>query len=425
MFLFYTPAVCVVLHLSRIMPTEGGLYRWARLSFGDRVGFLVAWNLWLVSLMTVSFTALLVPSYLKYALGPGVARFIPSEWLGVTSVAFVITMLALIAVRGLSLGKWIHNAGSALLALAILALASLSLFPHLFCARPESTVSAAFTTDVPLFSLRGMEGLAKLGFGAFCGVESIAIIAGECRAPRQTVGRAAALAAPVICLAYLVGTQAVLLSVAPENIDVTNTISQALRVGLHAAGLHPAWASVAILGMLMSSIAAASVAFTSATRLPMVAGWDRAIPSWFTRLHRRYKTPVNSVAFVGAASIALALGSLVGAEQQEAFELLFDASFVCYALTYIVMFAIPISGTGNEGSPPSRGLRITALIGACMTFLYIAFALFPMGQVHNTNLFAAKLALLVVGTNAVGFCVFYVSITRRFRLGRTDGAGPR
>ena len=35
----------------------------------------------------------------------------------------------------------------------------------------------------------------------------------------------------------------------------------------------------------------------------MVAGWDRLLPSWFSCLHPRYKTPVNSIIFVGAITL--------------------------------------------------------------------------------------------------------------------------
>ena len=46
--LFFIPHAYVVAHLNRLMPLEGGLYEWARLAFGDRTGFLTAWNLWLL-----------------------------------------------------------------------------------------------------------------------------------------------------------------------------------------------------------------------------------------------------------------------------------------------------------------------------------------------------------------------------------------
>ena len=38
--LFFIPLAMVVTHLNRLMPLEGGLYEWARLAFGDKVGSL-------------------------------------------------------------------------------------------------------------------------------------------------------------------------------------------------------------------------------------------------------------------------------------------------------------------------------------------------------------------------------------------------
>src|SRR5262245_29565035 len=43
--LFYIPSGIVVVHLSREMPLEGGLYQCAKLRFGDLAGFLVVLNL--------------------------------------------------------------------------------------------------------------------------------------------------------------------------------------------------------------------------------------------------------------------------------------------------------------------------------------------------------------------------------------------
>ena len=39
---YYLPQAAVVIYLNRRMPLEGGLYQWAKASFGEFVGFLVA-----------------------------------------------------------------------------------------------------------------------------------------------------------------------------------------------------------------------------------------------------------------------------------------------------------------------------------------------------------------------------------------------
>jgi glutamate:GABA antiporter len=69
---------------------------------------------------------------------------------------------------------------------------------------------------------------------------------------------------------------------------------------------------VTIIALLSIRLAQASVMFSGNTRLPIVAGWDHLLPDWFMRLHGNYKTPVNSILFVGAATLLLAIVGLVG-----------------------------------------------------------------------------------------------------------------
>ena len=67
--LFYLPSAVVVIYLTRLMPLEGGLYQWSKAGFGELVGFLVAWNLWLYVIVNTSELGLQVTTYFSYALG--------------------------------------------------------------------------------------------------------------------------------------------------------------------------------------------------------------------------------------------------------------------------------------------------------------------------------------------------------------------
>src|SRR6185436_7573696 len=110
----------------------------------------------------------------------------------------------------------------------------------------------------------------------------------------------------------------------------------------------------------------ASVMFAGTTRLPMVAGWDGLLPEWFTRVHSAYRTPVNSIVFVGGATLALGLAGLIGVGKQEAFQLLWNASAIFYALTYLAMFAIPLIGLKSMNHRPPMWLKLAALSGFLM-----------------------------------------------------------
>src|SRR5579864_6041961 len=68
--LFYIPSGIVVVHLSREMPLEGGMYQWAKLRFGEVTGFLLSLNFWFYSLILISETGVIVSDNLAYAAGP-------------------------------------------------------------------------------------------------------------------------------------------------------------------------------------------------------------------------------------------------------------------------------------------------------------------------------------------------------------------
>jgi amino acid transporter len=143
----------------------------------------------------------------------------------------------------------------------------------------------------------------------------------------------------------------------------------------------------------------------------MVAGWDGLLPAWFTRLHPRYQTPVNSILFVGAVTFAFSVAGLIGVGKQEAFQLLWNASAIFYALTYLVMFAIPIAGL-----PAPGWLKVAAASGFLMTLAFVVLSILPIVQVESPLVFALKISTVVVLTNAAGLAIFLSSRRRRRTL---------
>jgi amino acid transporter len=213
---------------------------------------------------------------------------------------------------------------------------------------------------------------------------------------------------------FILGTSSVLALIPQNQIDLIAPIPQVLSEGFRSLNLALPIASTAIMALLCIRVAQSSVMFGGNTRLPMVAGWDSLLPDWFTRLHARYKTPVNSILFVGAATLFLGLVGLIGVGKQEAFQLLWNASGVFYALTYLVMFAIPLLGLRGVQPRPSLWLKICALSGLLMTILYLALSVVPIIQVESRVMFAVKISGLIVITNAVGLGI-YLSIRHRRR----------
>src|SRR4029434_9065825 len=109
--LFYIPQAAVVIYLSRVMPLEGGIYQWAKLAFNEFAGFMVAWNLWLLSIMVIALGGMFVTTNISYAIGDNAAWMPHSKWCVSMVSCEMFASLGLVAVRGLSLVKWVHNIG--------------------------------------------------------------------------------------------------------------------------------------------------------------------------------------------------------------------------------------------------------------------------------------------------------------------------
>ena len=165
-------------------------------------------------------------------------------------------------------------------------------------------------------------------------------------------------------------------------------------------------APVTIIVPLIVRVAQASVLFTGNTRLPMVAGWDGLLPSWFTSLHDRYRTPVNSVIFVAAITFVFSLAGVVGVGKQEGFQLLWNASAIFYALTYLVMFAVPIVGLRAAANRPPVWIRVAALSGFLMTAMYAMLSILPIVNVTSRAVFALKITVVIIVTNAIGAAIY-------------------
>ena len=408
--LFYFPSAIVVIYLNRLMPLEGGLYQWAKLGFNEAVGFLVAWNLWLFAMTNTSEAGLQLATNIAYALGPRGAWIAGNKPIITIASVGVVALLVFVSVIGLSVGKWVHNAGGAIM---LTIFAALIVLPFLAVARGTLPHYAPLATSVPVVSLFSLNILGKLGFGALGGFEYVAILAGECRSPVRTIGRSVMIAAPAIALMFIFGTSSVLALVPNEQIDLIAPIPQTLSVGFAPFGIAALIVPIALVLLMTLRVAQASVNFTGTSRLPMVAGWDHLLPQWFTRLHPRRKTPVNSILVVGGITLALGLLSLIGVGNQEAFQLLFNAGGIFYALTYLVMFAIPLFGLRAVTPRPPWWLRLAAASGLLMTVLYVCLSIFPIIEVKSTSSFTAKVSTLIIGTNIIGAAIFFAAKRRR------------
>jgi amino acid transporter len=407
---FFIPQAMVVGHLNQRLPLEGGLYEWARVAFGDLTGFLVAWNLWLFVVLYSASVGLVTTNYLSYVLGPDHA------WIATNRRAlFVVTVgiiagLMLVAHLGLRIGKWVFNAGSILTILTVAVLAALPFYRH---AQGSLADYHPLRLSVPPLSLFSFSVFSKMTFGALCGLEYAAIFSGESRNPLRNFPRAILWSVPIVAILYIFGTSAILAFISPDAVDLIGPIPQALQIGFAGMAAARIIVPAAILLLLTNYLASFSLNFSANTRLPMVAGWDHLLPAWFTRLHPKYRTPVNSILFLGVITLFVGLATLIGIRELEAFSMLQIWGFTFYGLAYLAMFAIPIFAKKESQLRTGGMLQVAAACGFILTLLFVVLSIFPIIDVASPLRYATKTVAVLLGANGIALLLFYSQRGRR------------
>src|SRR5207248_1560257 len=150
-------------------------------------------------------------------------------------------------IRGLSLGKWVHNTGGFAM---LLAYGALIILPFVSLARGELKEYHPLPIAAPAVSIFFCLNIfSKLAVGGLSGFEYVAIMAGETRAPARDIGRSVMIASPIIALLFIFGTSSVLAFVGNNQIDLIGPIPQTLRLGLRSFPIAGVIASIGIVLM--------------------------------------------------------------------------------------------------------------------------------------------------------------------------------
>jgi amino acid transporter len=414
MLLFYLPMAAVVISLNRIMPLEGGTYVWARQAFGGVGGFLTAWNLWVYAIAVIAAILYQTPSELSYLIGPKAAWLPESHLASIGIIALIMAAVTVAAVFGLEWGKWVHNVGgmAMIVLFAVLILLPLwALWRHRLGQQPFGH-GIGLGLALPPRNLFSLALFGQMLVGALSGLEYIAIFAGESQQPERNITRSVWLASPIICAMFILGTSSVVFFARPGFIDLIAPIPQTLRIALGDSGVGNLMAVAAIVLLELRTLGIASYLFTGNTRLPMAVGWDNLLPAWFTRLHPRWKTPVNSIlCSSGLVMTLVVLGSL-GVHAQEAYQVLSNASLTHYELMYMAMFAIPVVGASALRKSLPRWLKWISLVGFCASLFSLLISVYPFVDVVNPVGYAAKIGGTVFVSNMIAL-VFYRLRNRR------------
>jgi amino acid transporter len=413
--LFFIPQGMAVITLSSRYPDEGGVYAWTRRAYGEWNGFLCGWCYWINNVLYYPNLLISAAVIATYAIGKG-GTTLGENWAYVLPVALTALWLAAaLNIVGLGTGKWLHNVGAVAVyvpgvLLIVLGIAAIATHPS-----ANGFSRATLTPNVTELSTLNL--WASIAF-AFAGLELSSTMGEETANPTRDLPRSIVIAAPLIAVAYILGTLAVLWLVPTNDLNIVSGFLQAITAG--SAQLSPAlvWlAPVAAALYTLNNVAGVGAWLSGPARVAFVIGLDRYFPPAFGKVHPRWHTPYVAILVQAMlATVFLFISQLgKGSTVEQAYLVLLDTQILVYFIPYVYLFLCLMRqarAAPDVGQLPGGrlGASLAGAAGLCVTVFAMIVAAIPPGDAPNRVAFAVK----VIG-GAAAFVVLGAAIYWRAR----------
>jgi glutamate:GABA antiporter len=406
---FYLPLMLAVLELSSRYPDEGGCYVWSKKAFGDFAGFITGWTYWACNLPYFPGLFYFTAAAALFIGGAEWRELADSPWYFIGFSLLALTCAAGLNVRGLGVGKWLHNLGAIGVWIPGVFLIGIALVSW---AHFGSATSFSAESMLPSIRLKDIVFWSTIAF-SLSGLESASMLGGEIRNPGRNIPRALLLAGLLVTALYVSGTVAMLVAMPQAEILHLDGFMTAIETASNRIGLGhlaPVIAALIVLG----GLGQAGAWFAAGSRLPFVAGIDRFLPAAFGRLHPRYGSPHVSLIVQAAIAAVLILLGQAGTTVRGAYDVLVSMSIISYFVPYLFIFSALIrlqsepAGAAVMRVPGGRRAAISvAAIGLLTTSLSICLALIPAEEEPNKLLAVTKVAGLTMLLIATGAVVYF------------------
>lgn len=267
-------ALCFA-RLSKRIPRTGGPYEYSKEAFGEFSGFMNAWLYWNGSWIGNAAVVIAVTSYAG-KLVPAIGNSNSGALIFATVVLWIFTIINIIGVR---------MAGKIQTTITVFEILLFLFF----------IVSAALHFDVnnlmPILPAgKGMETMpaaATLTLWSFVGLESSSIAAGEIRNPEKNVARSTIIGISIAAIMYMAINFFAMGAMSQGNLEVSKAPIADILTQYYGSGV----VQFLTLGVVVSILGTTIGWLLSTARVAFAAGEDGIFPSFFSKVHPRFKTP--------------------------------------------------------------------------------------------------------------------------------------
>ena len=407
LLLFFWPQGIAVIELAARYPGEGGVYLWAKEVFGDFHGFLSGWCYWTNNMMYVPTVLLYFVGVSVFALGSGHEALADNKAFALGACLVLLTILVVLNIVGLGVGKWINNIGGIGTFVAAALLMGLGI---IVWTRFGTTVTWA-DFQVPANPRSVLNAFGVVCFG-LVGLELASVMGDEIQEPAKTLPGAVAWGGILSGLLYIGATLTLLIAVSKSDISVLQGIVQA--VTRMSARVGVPWIVAPFAFLLSLSIAGIGSAWLGGSaRIPFVAGLDSYMPRWLGSIHATYRTPYAALLVHAGVSLVLVVLNFVSSGVQESFQRMLSLAVVLQLVPFLYMFGALLKIAAAPGFQRARYSKSTLMLagasGLLTTTLGIGLAFFPAQQISSLASYETWMiggTIFFIGTAAFFFFIY-------------------
>jgi amino acid transporter len=404
---FFLPQGISVIELAEHMPGEGGLYLWAKETYGDFHGFMCGWSYWMTNMFFVPALLFYITGVTTYIGGSAAAKLNDSRVFFFVLTISLLWVTVVANVRGLGVGKWVNNVGgigALTIGAALMIMGAIVFFGHRGLLNWKDLATGDFSA-LPLSSF----GVVCLGL---VGMELGAIMGDEVRNPQRTIPHSVAWGGTLSALLYMGCTVALLTTVPQSQMAVVQGLLQAVDKMSASFGL--GWILLPLAILMAASIAGSTSAWVSGSaRILFVCGLDRYLPKALGKVHPRHHSPHVALIMFGLLCSSIIAMSFIGASVKEAYLTLLDLAVALQMISYMYLFLSLLRRAFSTSAAPryfSRPvLQFASVSGLIMAILGFTMAFVPSRQIASIWSFELKmfLTLGLILALASGLFIYY------------------
>ncbi len=281
--IFMLPAMFSMAELSTAMPRAGGDYYFLDRAMGPLVGTVGGTGTYLALTLKSAFALIGMGAYLAIFVNVNIQ---------VLAVALTLAFM-LLNIFGAKETTRLQRA-LVIVLVSVMAVFIAGGLANLFGIETRQTLGGQFS---PFFTggIAGLLGTVGFVFVSYAGLTKIASVAEEIKNPGRNIPLGMMLSILSTTLIYVIGI-VVMIGVLPTE-DFQNSLTPVADAAAVALGWLPG--EIGILLVVVSAVAAfastGNAGILAASRYPLAMGRDNLLPSAFSRLHSRTRTPVFSI----------------------------------------------------------------------------------------------------------------------------------